>query len=72
MKASTGSRLISSAAALAAAISVTACAAARPEGNAGLKVVTPLKPAAAVCLANEDPSALRKILGNDEMIRKAR
>jgi hypothetical protein len=37
-----------------------------------MKLVSPLKPAAAMCLAEEDPEALRRLLGNDEMIRKAR
>ncbi|MCM5555543.1 hypothetical protein [Pleomorphomonas sp. NRK KF1] len=38
----------------------------------GLKLVTPLRPAAAVCLAETDPAALRRILGNDEMIKRSR
>lgn len=38
----------------------------------GLKLVTPLAPAAAVCLAETDAPALKRILGNDEMIRRSR
>lgn len=38
----------------------------------GLKLVTPLQPAAAVCLAETDPVALKRLLGNDEMIKRSR
>jgi hypothetical protein len=37
-----------------------------------MRLVTPLAPAAAVCLAEMDPAALRRLLGNDEMIRRSR
>ena len=56
---------------LAAVALATGCQTS-PKGYAGLKLVTPLQPAAAVCLAEHDAPALRRILGNDEMIKKAR
>lgn len=54
------------------AMAVSACSTAGGRPGDGLKLVTPLQPAAAVCLAETDPPALRRILGNDEMIRQAR
>lgn len=68
----TGSHPATCAVLLVVAISVAACAAVPPKGTAGMKLVSPLKPAAAMCLAEEDTEALRRLLGNDEMIRKAR
>ncbi len=72
MKCSMASRLVSCAALLAVAVIAIACAATPPKGGAGLKLVTPLKPAAAVCLAQTDPEALKRILGNDEIIKRTR
>lgn len=72
MKSSMVSRLATYASLLAVAAIATACATVPPEGGAGLKLVTPLKPAAAVCLAETDPDALKRALGNDEIIRRTR
>lgn len=72
MKSSMASRLATFAALPAVAVIATACAATPPKGGAGLKLVTPLKPAAAVCLAQTDPEALKRVLGNDEIIRHTR
>ncbi len=55
-----------------AALAVSACNPATSRLGDGLKLVTPLRPAAAVCLAETDPAALRRILGNDEMIKRSR
>lgn len=54
------------------AMAVSACNPAAGRLGDGLKLVTPLQPAAAVCLAETDPAALRRILGNDEMIQRSR
>lgn len=43
-----------------------------PSGYAGLRLVTPLKAEAAVCLAETDPEGLKRILGNDAMIKSQR
>lgn len=56
----------------AAALAVSACNPVTSRPGDGLKLVTPLAPAAAVCLVETDPAALRRILGNDEMIRRSR
>jgi hypothetical protein len=56
---------------LAVAVGAPGCQTS-PKGGAGFKLVTPLKASAAVCLAEADPEALRRILGNDEMIKKTR
>jgi len=53
-------------------MAVSACSTAGGRPGDGLKLVTPLQPAAAVCLAETDPPALRRILGNDEMIQRSR
>jgi hypothetical protein len=53
-------------------IAVSACSTVAGRPGDGLKLVTPLQPAAAVCLAETDPPALRRILGNDEMIKRTR
>lgn len=71
MKSSMVSRLVTFAGLLVVAVSATACG-ALPKGGAGLKLVTPLKPAAAVCLAETDPEALKRALGNDEIIKRTR
>ena len=55
-----------------AALAVSACHPVTSRLGDGLKLVTPLQPAAAVCLAETDPAALRRILGNDEMIKRSR
>ncbi len=55
-----------------AALAVSACNPVTSRLGDGLKLVTPLHPAAAVCLAETDPAALRRILGNDEMIKRSR
>lgn len=56
----------------AVALAVSACNPVTSRLGDGLKLVTPLQPAAAVCLAETDPAALRRILGNDEMIKRSR
>lgn len=71
MNTSHGKRLANCALMLAAAAVAAACQTS-PKGGAGFKLVTPLKPDAAVCLAETDPEALRRILGNDDMIKKTR
>lgn len=56
----------------AVAMAVSACNTAGSRPGDGLKLVTPLQPAAAVCLAETDPAALKRIIGNDEMIQRSR
>lgn len=56
---------------LVAAAAATGCQTS-PKGYAGLRLVTPLKAEAAVCLAETDPDGLKRILANDEMIRNSR
>jgi hypothetical protein len=54
------------------AMTAAGCASTAGRPGDGLKLVTPLAPAAAVCLAEADAPALKRILGNDEMIRRSR
>ena len=72
MKSSIGKRLRICAAVPVVAMAVSACSTAGGRPGDGLKLVTPLQPAAAVCLAETDPAALRRIIGNDEMIKRSR
>ncbi len=51
----------------AVAMAVTASSSVAGRPGDGLMLVTPLQPAAAVCLAETDQAALRRILGCDEM-----
>lgn len=71
MKTWTEGRLASCALPLAVAALAAGCQTS-PKGYAGLRLVTPLKAEAAVCLAETDPEGLRRILGNDAMIKKGR
>lgn len=71
MKTLMRNRLASFALLLAAAAVVAGCQTSA-KGYAGLRLVTPLKAEAAVCLADTDPEGLRRILGNDAMIKKGR
>lgn len=72
MKGSIGRRWAICAVLPVVALVAAGCVSTAGRPGDGLKLVTPLAPAAAVCLAETDAPALRRIIGNDEMIKRSR